>query len=354
MNPLVAFLVAQGNHALRCKTVVPLDRLDHRVFSGTPAERGLHLWPPGAETPVSFDQWLERHRPERLLAVKKSRRVPEPGAVAVGSNITPRFMLAGFADHPGLLLAAERDGAYEMFEGILSFPPRTHLGLDDLVGFVGGRPESEVIKEHVLWWNEHNLHWTKGNDWADFLASVTDENCVRLIEDFSMIMSNSAFSSATRKAWRTLVEEHENPDFGALYDFYYRETLGSLPPDDGVGAMRTELRAALDDIIAFAKKEGLGRWPDYFARARAMLEAPVSDPVTIELFGDCDLPRPAMQLLAATLNADAFGGMGSWNDQSPEDSAGFQRCSQALHRCLLPSIEAAVDATAEAGRGEEA
>lgn len=350
-STLVAFLVGQGNRALRFNRAVPLERLDNHVFSGTPAERALRWWPPEASTPVSFHHWLEDARPERLVAVRRARLVPEAGAVAVTSDAGARVEPPVLAGDPGLLLAAERNGAYEVYEATLSFPPRTDLGLDDVGAFVETCPDAEAIKKYALFWNSHIVHWTKCDDWAGFLDSVTDQHCPRLVDALDNFMSSKRTSSAGRGAWRTLVDAHGNPEFGPLYDFHYRDTRPSLPPHEDVDAMRTKLRTALDAVIAFAKKEQLGNWPDYFAAARAMLDAPVSDPVTGELFGNCDLPLPAMQLLAAAFNADAFGLTGSWDDQCPEDSAGYQRCSEALHRRLLPSIEAAIDAGAEPERG---
>ena len=54
--------------------------------------------------------------------------------------------------------------------------------------------------------------------------------------------------------------------------------------------------------------------------------------------------RPdAFRLLAASVAADVFGGMGSWNDLSPPDADGYRRVSADLYRELGADYELSID-----------
>jgi hypothetical protein len=95
--------------------------------------------------------------------------------------------------------------------------------------------------------------------------------------------------------------------------------------------------------VRFASDEQMDDWAKCFEAARAALGAPAPQEWIIPLLGDAGLGAGAIQLLDATWMADAFGGMGSWNDVGAKDAQRYQNVSQALYEALRPAIEAAIN-----------
>jgi hypothetical protein len=107
------------------------------------------------------------------------------------------------------------------------------------------------------------------------------------------------------------------------------------------------LAAALDVAEAFDRKAEVGFVED-FVRARELLGA--RDPgtkLTRDLLPEGGYGLEAQQLLGAGATAWVFGGMGWWNDFSPEDPAvgrEHEQITQTLFGAVLDAIETAINA----------
>jgi hypothetical protein len=207
VDVLVVFFAAQGNRALSSGVAVPVQRL-RRTF---PTERafadGIRFWRQD-ERLTGFDAWIDREQPERLFVIDATRLVTS-APVKIGSHEVEPRMLHGFTGTPGLLLVARRrGGAYGLHHFAESFSPRTFLRNEDVVRFVEGRRERDVLVEQWLWWHEHNLKWTREGGWEAFVRATTAQRGARLVEDSSMVYSHVAVPEAVRRAWQEHARAH--------------------------------------------------------------------------------------------------------------------------------------------------
>jgi hypothetical protein len=341
VDVLVSFFVAQGNRALAKREPVPFARL-RRLFSTDAAfDRGIRFWLGGADRGATHTDWFAGRRAQRFFALDLSRLIAPKPAV-IGGKEVPRRMLAGFAGASGLLFVLRRDGGDDVYQVTNTFSARTTLTGRDLIDFVDKSPERDALREHWLWWNEHNLHWST-RDWSAFARAAAHGDADRLVQDASIVFSNAAFSEGVRRAWWDFTRAHRNPDFGPIFDFRYVETRDDLPLFSDASAAFAGLATALDAIAAFAEAQKLDGWDGFFRTARAALDQPSGDELVRDLFGDADLSPRSLRLLDAAWKSDAFGGMGSWNDLMPDDADGYQRVSQALFEAIPPALEAALN-----------
>jgi hypothetical protein len=116
------------------------------------------------------------------------------------------------------------------------------------------------------------------------------------------------------------------------------------PPVSSVEDARSILRSALREIEEFANRSGLDDWSPWFARAEALLDAPAPSPPYHADMLPSDASLQRRQLAAAAVQAWVFGGMGSWNDMGPSDSAlpgEYEQVSRQLYDALLNALSAA-------------
>ena len=139
-----------------------------------------------------------------------------------------------------------------------------------------------------------------------------------------------------RRIWRTTYKQVSGPS-----------TNSSVIP---LAHATANLKAALDDVATFARKQNLSNWHANFVAA---LDA--FDPAKPPRFDNCAdlappgvLPPDARMLLDACQRAWVFGGMGSWNDmgfQEP-DQAEYERVSERLYQAVVGGLIAGANASA--------
>jgi hypothetical protein len=120
-----------------------------------------------------------------------------------------------------------------------------------------------------------------------------------------------------------------------------------------VTAAADSLRQVLSDISAFAAEQNLAHWVPQFDGARALLDEPPPDDA-FDLLPPDGYPAPARQLLAAALSGWVFGGMGSWNDTGPSDSAEYARyegLTQQLFDTIMDAITSATNGFSDDASG---
>jgi len=109
---------------------------------------------------------------------------------------------------------------------------------------------------------------------------------------------------------------------------------------------RSTLRSALQEIEAFAHRSGLDNWSPWFARADALLDDPAPSPPYHADMLPSDASLHRRQLAAAAVQAWVFGGIGSWNDDGPNDAVDqgeYDHVSRRLYDALLKALGAATN-----------
>ncbi|HEY1953995.1 MAG TPA: hypothetical protein VGH28_00235 [Polyangiaceae bacterium] len=334
VDVLVAFITAHGNRSLGSGARIPWERLRSMFASDATFASGSR--------PIVA--WFEAAKAEHFYVVDGARLVA-PAPVKVGAiEVAPR-MLHGFVGSSALLFVTRRPGGgYGIHHVVDSFSPRTSLTNADVIAFVEASPESDALKERWLWWDEHNLHWAAERAWPAFVRAAIDRGGAELLQHASTVQSHVDLSDRVRRAWRDLEKARANPDFGPIFAIRDVATSARVPLYTDRAAARAALDTSLEAIASFAEREHLGAWGDYFRAARDALDADAPSDMVRETFGDAGLDGEALRLLDAAWKADAFGGMGSWNDLSPDDRGGYDAVSQALFAALRPAVEAALNA----------
>lgn len=134
----------------------------------------------------------------------------------------------------------------------------------------------------------------------------------------------------------------------------WRLTASATPAPRGMqlprvspGQARDELRAALTRTEQFARHtEELEGWAGWFAAARRLLDDPEPAAPYVSDILPPDAPLERRQLVAAVVQGWVFGGMGSWNDVGPMQTAQqrtYEAVSAGLYTALLTAFPAAVN-----------
>jgi hypothetical protein len=297
---LVAFFAAHGNRRLTDGTAVPLDRLNESI----------RFWREGDEAPCAFDAWIASVT--GFFAVD---------VVRIGGDL-----------HCVALVMRRQERDYTVCRIETSNTPRTTLSGKDVLDYVDALAEHEVIRRTL-------------GAWCDLVAALSARDGTPLSDEVSKVIASTEFSDELRRAWVTFKNAHRNPNYGLIFDLRHGESRADVPTYTDQAEARARLGAALDGIAAFADKEKLEHWRDYFQSAKRVLDgAPIDDWMAARFAGS-SLDPDALSLLAAAWKADAFGGMGSWNDVGASDMETYGDVSQALFGALRPAMEAAINSS---------
>jgi hypothetical protein len=111
---------------------------------------------------------------------------------------------------------------------------------------------------------------------------------------------------------------------------------------------RTDLAAALNEVTAFATTEtSLSGWRKTFDKARDALDASAPSPLYHpDILPPDGYSLPARQLIAASVGAFVFGGMGSWNDCGFEDrevQAHYERLTKKLYVAVMDALVSSIN-----------
>jgi hypothetical protein len=342
----VAFFAVHANRRLATGRATPVARL-HAFFASDGAfTNGIGFWMSDDERGTSFDAWVD-DQATSCWSIVDSARLATAAPILVGSHEIPPRIAHGFLGSAAMLLAARRaNDVWDLHRVVNSFSPRTTLTNADVIAFAENSPQRKALIKRWLWWHDHNLNWTTPANWAAFASAAATREDAKLVGDSAIVLSHVDVSNEVRCAWGDLTAAHANLDFGPRFDVRYVGSYQSLPIYVDRDAARARLAAALDQIVAFVGAQDLDAWAAHFDDARRALDGPCDDELIQTHFADTGLTQDALQLLSSAWKADAFGGMGSWNDVGVADSAGYQAVSQALFESLRPAVEAAVNASA--------
>jgi hypothetical protein len=353
---LAAILSRQAEAHLRRGHAVPwtdLEGLTRCDLTGRSDHRSRARFTDGDEADtMSPETWLEtledlgagRVELRPIPAEDANRRV-----VRLAGEPLREHVLRAFAGSGGVLLAASVGERRIQHRTRVWLPPETTLTASDVLAFVASQRAADDLRDAILWEDAHNLHVTDGKDWGRFVAALRPEFLENLVRAMSRVVGNVRFTHGEAEAWVALKRSRKNPDFAWQFDFVRVED--GVGPWDAVPVVeQTErLRRALVDIEAFARGIDETGWADGFRSAIDLLGGAASEELVVGGFGGTGMGQGATRLLGASLRADVFGGMGSWNDLAPADREKYGRVSDDLSRELLPSLLSAVnDASAPA------
>ncbi len=298
---LVAFFAAHGNRLLADGTAVPTDRVHETI----------RFWREGDEAPCSFDAWI---------------------AAATGFFAVDVVRIGGDPHRVTLAMRRKERGDYAVCRIETSTTPRTTLSGKDVLDYVDALAEREVLRARLA-------------ARSDLVAALSATNGSRLSDDVSSVLASTKFSDELRSAWGGFKNAHRNAKYGLVFDLRHGESRSDVPVYTDRGEARARLAAALDGIAAFADKEKLERWRDYFRSAKGVLDGAPIDEWMVARFAGSSLDPDALAMLAAAWKADAFGGMGSWNDVGASDMGTYSDVSQTLFAALRPAMEAAINSS---------
>jgi hypothetical protein len=161
------------------------------------------------------------------------------------------------------------------------------------------------------------------------------------------IIAQTRKSTVWAATWQ--VQDGPRPSDSRIWNVHYslvnHTSLAALThPSIADGTVR--LKAALTEIAHFATANKTGHWIQWFQDALTLLYD--HEPVVPYWPDLCPPGDPARsRLLAASVKAFVFGGMGSWNDLGFETDAA-QQSYLALTRQLYNAVMFAIDATTNA------
>jgi hypothetical protein len=148
--------------------------------------------------------------------------------------------------------------------------------------------------------------------------------------------------SETAEIYESIVLFPRRTASAPRYRFVAQQHLSLSPIQGDVGAQSARLGATLRSIQSYASGRGLSSWAKIFQRCLDLLDGGIPERDMPEPCKSAGLTSAGSRLLAAAIEADVFGGMGSWNDIAPEDSQ-YTLLSDALFAEIYPSIEIAVN-----------
>jgi hypothetical protein len=109
--------------------------------------------------------------------------------------------------------------------------------------------------------------------------------------------------------------------------------------------VRLNFRESLEEIGNFARSQGYTEWEPWFTEALELLDSPAPvPPYHADILPRFGYPLRARQLMAAAIRGWVFGGMGSWNDLSPPDTAEYERVTAAFFSATISAVCASAEA----------
>ncbi len=353
---LAAVLAAWGTAHLARGVAVPWTDLERETsvdLTGSSAQRSrmrfLDAEGRGEATPSAWLAASERDGASAVVLLPVPARGSSGDPVSIGAAVPDAHQLHGFMGSSRIALAAEGKGRLVTYLTRTWLPPETTLGVEDVLHFVARQGRAADLRDSLLRQDELNFHWTDGGDWDALVAALRPEHAQTLVRAMDMAVNDTRFERDEAPAWWAEKRAHANPDRA------WRHDLVRTP--DGVGGVpagrpeeqAAHLRAALVAIEEFARTTGSGDWADVFHGALSVLDGNAVREGDLPVFAGSGMAPASLRLLGAALEADVFGGMGSWNDQCPDDAEGFRRVSAALFAELQPSLVAAVNSVGGAG-----
>lgn len=118
----------------------------------------------------------------------------------------------------------------------------------------------------------------------------------------------------------------------------------AAPEPASLDRLSRDLQETLRDAIALSRRNELDEFTQSFDEALAALTAD-SEPDLLGLAPPGQLPLAASRLVAASLHAWVFGGMGSWNDIvfKGSDDEEYHRVSEDLYRLINAAAVEAIN-----------
>jgi hypothetical protein len=162
----------------------------------------------------------------------------------------------------------------------------------------------------------------------------------------SIVVRGSAGIDAWTATWEVVAPHSQEKIWGVSW---LGEKTGRIRvPGGSVNEARRRLADVLLRISEFAARDTqLSTWCEWFAKAQAALADPAPVPIYHpDLFPPSAYSLSARQLLAASVQAHVFGGMGSWNDGPPEGRTRpqYDRLSGELYDAIMLGLTIATNA----------
>jgi hypothetical protein len=154
-------------------------------------------------------------------------------------------------------------------------------------------------------------------------------------------------------SWR--LGDRDRPDrriWQVTYGRIERGGTTAAPEPTSLDALTREFQELLPDAIAFSRRHELDGFTEAFEASLAAL-TDESEPDLHGLAPPGQLPLAASRLVAASLDAWVFGGMGSWNDIvfHGEDDEEYQRISENLFGLINSATVEAVNCSFRSADG---
>jgi hypothetical protein len=109
--------------------------------------------------------------------------------------------------------------------------------------------------------------------------------------------------------------------------------------------VRLKFRESLEEIGDFARSQEYTQWEPWFTEALELLDSPAPvPPYHGDILPRIGYPLCARQLMAAAIRGWVFGGMGSWNDLSPPNTAEYERVTAAFFSASISAVCASAEA----------
>ena len=334
---LAALVALWGTEHLARGRVVPWDALEERLeidLTGrSEAPSTVRFLERETDGPKSVRAWLDA--------------IADEGATRLGlvpADIEHTAPDGGNGER-GLRLYVRTDEDRVVYEAAVRRSRETTVEARDILAFLEAQPDPEALRISLLWEDAHNLHITDGTDWDRFVAALRPEHDDDLMGAFERCVHNVQFHQGEAEAWERFTEEHTDPRRLWRLEFVRSGSLlGPVPPLE-VAAQATRLEEALAKLRAYATEIGQERWALWFEQALDTLRQGPLPSWVDRTFHGAALDDAALRLIAASVQANVFGGMGSWNDLNPPDPEPYERLSEALFVQLGPSLVTAVNAT---------
>jgi hypothetical protein len=133
-----------------------------------------------------------------------------------------------------------------------------------------------------------------------------------------------------------------------IWGVEYHRLVEKMPTEHQrypIGETRTALGTTLQAIALFARNNNMENWAAWFDKAYSMLHQlePEDQFYHEDLLPAEHYSLEARQLLFAAAQSWVFGGMGSWNDQAPDDQETYDRLSGELYDAINRSIVASIN-----------